>query len=368
MEDNIKVFKAQCKGPINIALIKYWGKDNEKLITPLNNSISLTLDTDNLYTTTKLEVIVKEKENKNDSLYYKVNLKLNGTESNNTSKIEKIIDKLIQNKKEFFDLENKFYVFNFDSVNNFPTASGCASSASSMSSIAFSLNEALNLKLSLEEISRLARLGSGSACRSIFGGIVEWEKEGGDLSSAKQLFPKNYWELKVMLIIVDSNKKKISSRDGMKISKETSSFLKYRIETIVPENIKNIKEALKNKNFEDLGKVIMKESNNFHAVCRDSYPSFNFLNEQSEYLMKAVYELNQIENKIICAYTFDAGSNCFIIYEKCNEDKIVNYFKRITHEDKGNNETENELIKNRPDKTKFIKEVIFSIGDGVINI
>ena len=152
----------------------------------------------------------------------------------------------------------------------------------------------------------------------------------------------------------------------MKLSKENSDFLNYRVKFIVDKHIKEIKESLLNKNFEKFGKIIMKDSNNFHAVCRDTFPTINYLNLESEFIIKCVDEINKKENKIICAYTFDAGANAFLIFEEENRDLINNYFDDILFLENDNNL--NDFVKNvkskKPVNGKFYKKVIFELGDG----
>jgi diphosphomevalonate decarboxylase len=114
------------------------------------------------------------------------------------------------------------------SRNTFPTAAGCASSASSMSCLVRILSKLFNNNLNDTILSHLSRQASGSACRSIYGGIVEWVKndEYTGLSVAKQLADCDYWDIRILLLIVSDKRKDIGSTEGMKISKETSSFLK----------------------------------------------------------------------------------------------------------------------------------------------
>lgn len=117
------------------------------------------------------------------------------------------------------------------SKNTFPTAAGCASSASSMSCLVTVLAKLFHMDIGKERLSSLARLGSGSACRSIFGGFVEWEKfnEEHNDSIAKQFVDESYWkELNVLLLIVSDKRKDVGSTDGMKYSKETSKFLEVK--------------------------------------------------------------------------------------------------------------------------------------------
>ena len=381
---NKKIYVGKAKGPINIALIKYWGKENEDLITPLNNSISLTLDMNTFYTETKV-TISKIKDNSNNEIKENIlTLTINGKPSNITNRIKNVF-------KKFFSLDipvckelsSLLLNIKIESINTFPIASGCASSASSMAALVLSIASALNIQniLSKTELSKIARLGSGSACRSIFGGICQWVTGDGNMSCAQQLYKNDYWDLGVKLIIVNQKEKDISSSIGMKITKETSELFKYRINQVVKNNIEKLKKSLEEKDFNNFAEVVIKDSNNFHACCRDSYPSINYLNEESDFIMKCVHTLNKINGKNICAYTFDAGSNAFLIYEIKNKKIIDEFFdyilgindivnideliKNIQIEKNENNINEiNKLIKRRPEKEKIIKQVDFVLGEG----
>ena len=377
-----KIYIGKAKGPINIALIKYWGKEDEELIIPLNNSISLTLDTNTFYTETKV-TIKQTSEVKDNTKENDISLIINGKTSNITKRIKNIF-------KKFLSMDNQICKglslskldIKIESINTFPIASGCASSASSMAALVLAITSALKLEniISKTELTKIARLGSGSACRSIFGGICEWEKGNKDDSMAVQLYEKNYWDLGIKLIIVSQKEKDVSSSLGMKITKETSQLFKYRINYIVKQNLENIKKCLKEKDFNNFAEIIIKDSNNFHACCRDSYPSINYLNEESDFIMKIVMSLNKIYGKNICAYTFDAGSNAFLIYEMINKTTIDDFFnfilgfsninisdliKNIKIENSESNINEiNKLIEKRPPKEKILKQIDFILGEG----
>ena len=380
---NKRIYIGKAKGPINIALIKYWGKEDEELITPLNNSISLTLDMNTFYTETKITIQQIEKNINNEIKENIITLTINGKPFNVTNRIKNVF-------KKFFSLDipickelsSLLLDIKIESMNTFPIASGCASSASSMAALVLAITSALNLQniLSKTELSKIARMGSGSACRSIFGGVSEWVTGVGELSFAQQLYKNDYWDLGVKLIIVNQKEKDVSSSIGMKITKETSELFKYRINHVVKNNIEKLKKSLEEKDFSNLAEVIIKDSNNFHACCRDSYPTINYLNEESDFIMKCVYTLNKINEKNICAYTFDAGSNAFLIYENKNKriiDDFFNYIfgfndiniddliKNMQIEKNENNINEvNKLVKRQPEKEKIIKQVDFVLGEG----
>ena len=380
---NKRIYIGKAKGPINIALIKYWGKEDEELITPLNNSISLTLDMNTFYTETKITIQQIEKNINIEIKENIITLTINGKPFNVTNRIKNVF-------KKFFSLDipickelsSLLLDIKIESMNTFPIASGCASSASSMAALVLAITSALNLQniLSKNELSKIARMGSGSACRSIFGGVSEWVTGVGELSFAQQLYKNYYWDLGVKLIIVNQKEKDVSSSIGMKITKETSELFKYRINHVVKNNIEKLKKSLEEKDFSNLAEVIIKDSNNFHACCRDSYPTINYLNEESDFIMKCVYTLNKINEKNICAYTFDAGSNAFLIYENKNKriiDDFFNYIfgfndiniddliKNMQIEKNENNINEiNKLVKRRPEKETIIKQVDFVLGEG----
>ena len=380
-----KIYIGKAKAPINIALIKYWGKEDEELIIPLNNSISLTLDTNTFYTETKviIQQILDINTLNNSKKENDITLKINNKPSNITSRIKNVFNKFLSLDIPICKELSSFpLIIKIESFNTFPIASGCASSASSMAALVLAITSALKLEniLQKKDLTKIARLGSGSACRSIFGGICEWVKGDKENSFAQQLYESNYWDLGVKLIIVNQKEKEISSKLGMKITKETSELFKYRINFVVNNNLEKLKKSLEEKNFNDLAEVVIKDSNNFHACCRDSYPSINYLNEQSDFIMKCVMTLNKLKGCNICSYTFDAGSNAFLIYENKNKsiiDIFLNYIfgfeeiniselsKSIQIENNENNINEiNQLIKIRPPKEKIIKQVDFVIGEG----
>ena len=378
-----KIFIGKARGPINIALIKYWGKEDEELIIPLNNSISLTLDTNTFFTETKVTIEPSDNKNNDSSQQNNITLIINGKPSNVTKRIRNIFKKFFSfNIPICKELASTILNIKIESINTFPIASGCASSASSMAALVLAITSALKLEniLPKKELTKIARLGSGSACRSILGGICEWVKGTGDCSYAEQLYDNNYWNLGVKLIIVNQKEKDVSSSVGMKITKETSELFKYRINYVVNKNLEALKKSLKEKDFNNFAEIVIKDSNNFHACCRDSYPSINYLNEESDFIMKGVMILNKLKGNNICAYSFDAGSNAFLIYEMNNKNIIDNFFnyifdfdhtelydlfKNIQIENNENNINEiNKLKERRPSKEKILNQIDFILGEG----
>jgi len=218
------------------------------------------------------------------------------------------------------------------SENSFPASAGLASSASGIASMVFAATNALGLDLDLKSISIIARQGSGSSCRSLAGGFVKWErgiKEDGTDSYIRQIVDANYWpELVDIVAIVSNEKKKISSRAGMRETVATSILYKVRPDYAEAACIE-LEEAIKKKDFEKFGILTMRDSNNMHAVMLDTYPPMIYLNDISKNIINAVTDLNKQEGKIVAAYTFDAGPNAHIITLENYESKVMSVLKSI---------------------------------------
>lgn len=290
-------------GTSNIALIKYWGKRDERLILPTHSSISITLD-EHLSAKTSL---VFSKSIKADTFY--LNGKLQDLREKEIGEKFNIIDHV----RRLAGAKERVLVV---SENNFPTATGLASSAAGMATLVYAASKALGLNLSAKELSIIVRLGSGSACRSVVGGFVLWRKgtrKDGRDSYAEQIADENYWpEINDLIAVISETKKKVSSRSGMRQTVKTSEL--YRIRPRLAENFAaRLKTSILKKDFRTLAEITMKESNNLHATMLDTYPPIMYLNDGSKEAINAVHELNETEGRPICAYTFDAGPNAHII-------------------------------------------------------
>ena len=201
--------------------------------------------------------------------------------------------------------------------------------------MACAASKAAGLNLDSRELSILARLGSGSACRSVLGGFVEWkrgENADGSDSCAVQIAPATHWpELRNVIAIVDGGKKKVSSRAGMKQTVATSVLYKSRLEYL-PKLIEDMKKAVLAKNFPVFAELTMRESSNMHAVMLDTWPPITYLNDWSKEIMYGVHELNA--NGIIAAYTFDAGPNVHVYTTSANVDKVKGMLSQFEGESK----------------------------------
>ncbi|BBM84382.1 diphosphomevalonate decarboxylase [Candidatus Uabimicrobium amorphum] len=304
----------------NIAVVKYWGKRNEELILPYNNSLSFTMD-DNLQTITT--VMFSEKFSQDE-------LWLNGKKMDlQKGKKSHVLPVDLLRKKADIDLPVRIV-----SKNCFPTGAGFASSASGVAALVCATSKALNLTLSGKELSMLARQGSGSASRSVYGGFVEWLKgdlEDGTDSFAQQIAPHDHWpELRNVIAVVETEEKKVSSRHGMKTTTLTSALYEKRLqylEGVIPK----MKEAVLQKDFATFAELTMRESNSMHASMLDTWPPIMYLSDGSREVIYMVEDLNAELGKTVAGYTFDAGPNAHIYTTEEYESVIKERLEKIAH-------------------------------------
>ncbi len=147
------------------------------------------------------------------------------------------------------------------------------------------------------DLSALARRGSGSACRSVYGGFVAWNKgkaEDGSDSVAEQLWPREHWpQLKVLILVAGDGRKKVPSSKGMKLSVQTSELLQHRINDCVPRRMEEMKAAIGKREFGKFAELTMRDSNQLHAVCLDTTPPCVYMNDVSHAVQEMVHQLNQ---------------------------------------------------------------------------
>lgn len=154
-------------------------------------------------------------------------------------------------------------------------------------------------------------------------------KDGTD-SIAEEVAPASHWpDMRALILVVSADKKGVASTAGMQTTVETSSLFKARAETIVPERMAAMEEAIKAKDFPKFAEITMRDSNSFHACCLDSWPPIHYLNDVSRAAMNAVETINRKAGKLIAAYTFDAGPNAVIYYEEKDAKLVAGVFKFI---------------------------------------
>ncbi|MBD1222918.1 diphosphomevalonate decarboxylase [Virgibacillus halodenitrificans] len=305
--------KATAKAHTNIALIKYWGKRNEEIILPTNNSLSLTLD--GFYTETTVAL---------HEDYTEDHFILDG---------QPVVGEQYKRVTTFLDLIRKLAGKNIyadvRSINNVPTAAGFASSASGFAALAAAGTKAMGIHLSEQELSRLTRQGSGSACRSIYGGFAEWrmgkENDGSD-SYAVPIAPVEHWDLRVAAVILSSTMKKVSSREGMKRTVESSPFFDGWVNSI-PKDLEEIKEGIKARNMEKVGSIAEANCLRMHATTLGANPPFTYWHDTTLTVMQTVKQLR--EQGVPAYFTIDAGPNVKVLYLPENEKTVEKVLREI---------------------------------------
>jgi diphosphomevalonate decarboxylase len=284
----------------NKALVLYWGNEDDTLRIPTRSSLSMTL------------------QGINHPLDYIVSLK-----TMRSSERDKVIIDGIEDKGEIYS----HFVHHLDAMRrytglrekvevttrtSFPVGSGLAGSAASASALAEAFAGLIGKPTDTRLKSIMARRGSGSASRSVFGGFVMWQKGNSDDSSyAKQLFDENHWDLRNVIAMVSSNPKKIRSIEGMKLSKKTCPEQIYSgFASVADPDIEQISAALSARDIAKLGASYEQENYLFRQVCLKTMPPL-------DYWMKATHDiLNKVVNlrdEGIPAYAgTDAGPNVHI--------------------------------------------------------
>lgn len=312
-----------CIAPVNIAVIKYWGKRDEVRIIPLNDSLSGTLSMEQMHAKT---TIMASPDFKKNCIW------LNGKEESFENVRLLACMREVQRRAEQDGADKDLLKWHIHvcSENNFPTAAGLASSAAGYACFVYTLAQLYNVK---GDVSQIARQGSGSACRSLEGGFVRWHmgsKPDGSDSIATQVVPETHWpEMRVIILVVNDKKKKVSSTSGMQRTVQTSELLKHRITHCVPQRTKDIEKAILTKDFATFAEITMKDSNQFHAVALDTYPPAVYMNDVSHAIVDLIHCFNKAKQSTKVAYTFDAGPNaCLYLLESAVAETLalVNHF------------------------------------------
>lgn len=285
----------------NIALIKYWGKRNVSTNLPAVGSISLTLDALKTETTVKFDEDI-------ESDYFKLN-GVNGT------------GKIVERVSNFLDIAGgsqrpKAFI---ESENNFITGAGLASSASGFAALALASTKAMGQNQTPEQLSSLARRGSGSAARSIFGGFVEM-KCGSDDDYATELYDSTYWDICMLIVVTSTREKEVGSTEGMNRTAQTSPYYTSWVQQ-QPRDLVEMKDALKRKNFEKLGELTEWSCFKMHGLAMSAQPPLFYWNDTT---VKVINIIQNMRKSGTAAYlTIDAGPQVKIL---CEPD-VVNEIK-----------------------------------------
>ena len=315
----------QWSAPSNIALVKYWGKKEHQI--PANPSISFTLN--DCKTITRLAFAKKENISN-----FSFDLLFEGKPKEDFKpKIQKFLERI-----DTYCPYLKFYHLIIDTENTFPHSSGIASSASGMAALSMnilSLEKALNASMTedffYQKASFLARLGSGSACRSVKGSVVVWGKHA-EIDSSSDLFGvefpskihdnfKNYQDT---ILLVDKGEKQVSSTVGHDLM-HNHPFAEQRFAQ-AHHNLSSIKTVLENGNLEEFIKIVESEALTLHAMMMASMPYFILMKPNTLEIINRIWKFRN-ETKIPVCFTLDAGANVHVLYPDNVVESVLQFIK-----------------------------------------
>ena len=270
----------------NIALVKYWGKQPNSDNFPTAPSLSITLDT--LTTTTRVETA------DTDRVY------LNG---------QCVQDPKILNWLTVLRREYSISPVEIQSTNNFPTASGLASSASGFAAMITAIDAAFDLKLNDKTKSSWARRGSGSAARSIFGGFVTLSEKDGDWI-AEQLLDSEQWPLEVVVAVTSDSPKRVSSTRGMlRSQKNLHAYARWLKKTQMDYEVAIA--AVLGRNFEMLAEISESSYRSMHSLMAAAKPSLIYMNPTTRRCIAVVEQMQTRGMPLFC--TVDAGPQVKVV-------------------------------------------------------
>ena len=310
---------------------RYWGKRDTKLNLPSNSSLSVTLSQADLCTHTTASC--------SPSFQSPDSLLLNGEFQDLGSPRPRACLTALRTLRQTLESQDptlpklSLNSLRIVSTNNFPTAAGLASSAAGFAALVRAVADLFELPSSPEELSIIARQGSGSACRSLLGGYVAWDRgtrDDGQDSMARLVAPTSHWpEMRALILVASATKKGVSSTAGMQATVTTSALFPERAERVAPAAMWTIEKAIMERDFETFGYATMRESNSFHATCLDTFPPIIYMSDTSRAAVYAVEALNRSAGKIVAAYTFDAGPNAVIYHLQEQSSLVLGLFKRV---------------------------------------
>lgn len=283
--------RVRARANANIALAKYWGKSDVALNLPAVPSISMTLDRFTTETTVELDTKLAK-----DTLF------LNGTSvtGNALMRVSRVLD-------EARSAAGISCGARVHTTNDFPTASGLASSASGFAALSMAAVAAAGLKWDAARVSRMARRASASAARSIFGGFVELPagKAGNDRLTARPLFPRDHWDIRLVIAVVSEAAKSVGSTEAMERARNTSPLYSAWVEN-APALTRQIRSALRRRDLDGLGRAMEQSTFAFHATAWTASPSIFYWTPSTLAALKTVRSLRDDRGISVWA-TMDAG-------------------------------------------------------------
>lgn len=297
--------------PSNIALVKYWGKRDEELNLPMTSSLSMSLKEKGAEVTLTASnlpqdhVLLNDKDISVDSDFYK--------------RLVSFLNLFRAQHKQHFFIKIKSTV---------PIAAGLASSACGFASLVLALNKLYDWQLSDIGLSILARLGSGSACRSIWQGFVEWQagKRDDGLDSHGELLNFEWPELRLGILMISNAEKNISSRTAMKQTVATSPLYSAWPQKVA-DDLVAVKKALAEKDFDLLGKTAESNAMTMHATMQSAWPPIVYAVPDTIMAMNDIWYMRA--QGLPVYFTQDAGPNLKLLFLQKDENAIKEHFSFI---------------------------------------
>lgn len=316
------------RSPSNIALVKYWGKKENQI--PANPSISFTLDACATTTFVAFEKLAQPASN------FSFNLSFEGkAKPDFRPKIQTFFKRV----EQYLPFVSKYH-FEIETSNSFPHSSGIASSASGMSALALclmglekELNPDMSSEFFIKKASFLARLGSGSACRSLEGDIVQWGVHKHNLKSS-DLYGVTYphevhsvfKKFHDTILLVDKGEKQVSSTVGHELM-QGHPFAEQRFRQ-AHENLSQLKTIFKEGDLDEFIKIVESEALTLHAMMMTSHPYFILMKSNTLEIINRIWAFRERSKTHIC-FTLDAGANVHVLYPENEKDQA---FQFITDE------------------------------------
>ncbi len=302
--------KITFKASTDIALIKYWGKKNEALRIPENDSLSMILD--GLYTTTTVE--------------FQTNLNKDEVTIDGEQKTKEI-NRVSKHLDRFRELAHIKTFAKVVSQSNFPRSTGLSSTGSAFAALSYATAMALDLNLSEKELSILSRQASGTACRCVCSGFVQWHKGVTSLNSySETIFSAQRWDVRDLIVIIDDKAKEVSSTAGHKTA-HTSAFYQTRQKNL-NKKIDQTIQAIEKKDFTKLGEIVEAEALEFHSILLTSKPSLMMWQPGTVEVMKLVKSLRQLG--VEAYFTLNTGFNLHILVLPKDEEKLKSELSKLS--------------------------------------
>ncbi len=304
--------KATVSAPANIAFVKYWGARDLASATPMNSSLSMTLE----HCVSLCTVETLDHGGEDEVWRAEPDGGFGTPDPEFARRVRAHLDRIREwsGRKEPVRVATR---------NSFPTAGGLASSASGFAALTLAAVKAFGKVASPKDLSILARRsGSGSACRSVYGGFVEWPaKKDGETgeSYARQIADADHWDLRNIIAVVEIGPKAVPSIEGHR--RATTSPYYAKRQELLPDRFDKVRRAILDRDLAALGPVIEEEAIDLHLIAMSSHPPIFYWSPGTLAVLRAVRELRQ--EGLAAWATMDAGANVHVICDADSEDDVA---------------------------------------------